>query len=857
MKRFLPWLFVLFLLFNQVIPVYAAEDTDETIDLIDTFYATTSGKDHSLNVPFNRSWFQNDARVYNHNLAKLSLGLATSAFRPSKRILREKRSADYNVRSFLDQAGFADLRSDDYDKAPSMYTVSTVMGHQTIGKGDDAFELISVGICGQGYMDEWESNLTVGTGRHPEGFYNAAHLVYDRVFGYISENHIKGKKKIWISGFSRAAAVSNITASLLSDSDFFSQESVFAYTFATPNTVRSTTPKLYENIFNICGKMDPVTNVPFADWGYSRYGITYFTPTMETDSDFWEKRVKADRVYKEISGVSYWANPDMNSQLRVLMDCMISICPDVETYTEQLQHQLISLWEKHDWVSIMQRLLEMGDNPIMDNDENRVAANILMNQISYLIMDYFSSENSFRRFNPHASVSSNFLQTHTPELYISWIFSADDPAELYTDFSEYTLIYVQGDTDISISRDHMALEKMTSGEKNLRSYHYMSVRDDKISVLVPRDRDYNISITSNSDQDVVIYEAKLQTGRHAPDETMTYTSDMKTGDVMNIGYEGGSRVLAPEGSFETSIQVKKEASETGIDLLLYVYSYPDDVTWRDIFLSFLILAVLAITTVVFIITLLSLWVRHRYKRSQGYIPKDLKFRPLPIICFFMIQQVFLTKEFFTALYEPSVELINHLKIIIGILILIIAFYGYRRKKDHFHRNIMFAVILLTGADVMMTTSIVAGACLYIAAYILLCVNFVLEDRLGILRILIWIALSAALIFGMMQMELDIGNLQYLAMAYIITGAALVVTAFTHSSRTSRGSILLFIAGILIVLNIVQESGTLMHIASAALHYIAVCMLASTGSGYILPKLYLEYVPVPEKSSAGAHEVQKV
>ena len=206
------------------------------------------------------------------------------------------------------------------------------MGHQTVGDGEDSFELIAVGICGQGYADEWESNLSVGTGKNPTGFSSVAHLVYDRVFGYISENHLKGKMKIWVSGFSRAAAVSNITASLLSDSDTFSQENVFAYTFATPMTVRDKEPKSYENIFNICGEMDPVTNIPFADWGYSRYGITFSTPAMETDSDFWTKRKKADEVYKEVTGISYWANPDISSQLRVLIDCLLHICPDVETY---------------------------------------------------------------------------------------------------------------------------------------------------------------------------------------------------------------------------------------------------------------------------------------------------------------------------------------------------------------------------------------------------------------------------------------------------------------------------------------------------------------------------------------------
>ena len=72
-----------------------------------------------MHVPFSKFWFDADARVYNHDLAKASLGLVTSAFRPNPQLTEEGFAADYNVRSFLDQAGFADLRSDDYDKIPA------------------------------------------------------------------------------------------------------------------------------------------------------------------------------------------------------------------------------------------------------------------------------------------------------------------------------------------------------------------------------------------------------------------------------------------------------------------------------------------------------------------------------------------------------------------------------------------------------------------------------------------------------------------------------------------------------------------------------------------------------------------
>ena len=854
-KRSLICCLVLALLLSQAAPVCA--EPAETIDLTDTFYVTTTGENHSMKVPFSLSWFRNDARDYNHDLAKLSLGLATSAFRASEQFDDDQGGTDNNVRSFMEQAGFTELRSDDYDKNPSMYTISTVMGHQTVSDGGESFELIAVGVCGLGYMDEWESNLSVGTGENPEGFYSAAHLVYDRVFGYISENHLKGKIKIWISGFSRAAAVSNIAASLLSDADTFSQENVFAYTFATPMTVRDTEPKSYRNIFNICGKMDPVPNVPFADWGYSRYGITYYTPTMETDSDFWEKREKADKIYEDITGISYWANADMNNQLRVLMDCLLTVCPDVETYAGSLQRYLISLWEKHDVISILSRLLEMSEDPILINDENRLEANVMMNQITYMLLDYATEGNSFRRFNRDASVGSNFLQTHTPELYVSWVFSEEDPKDLYSDSDAYTLLYVGGDSTVTLYRDQEELEQLESGDRDVGSYHYLSVRNDKISVLIPRDRNYSVSIFSNRDQTVDVFEAGCRIGRQAPEQTLKYTSDMKTGEVMNIVYEGSGGTAAPEGSLEASSQLHTEKTLTGVDLLREVYSYPDAISWRDLVILVLMTGVLLITTVLFIITLLSMWVRHRYKRDRGYIAKDVRFRPLPIICAFLILQIFLAKEFFTGLYHPYPEVVSLFKGIIGLLALVIAFYGYRRAGNHFHLMIIIAVLLLTGSDIMMTTNITAGTVLQSAAFVLLCVNFIRVDRPGWIRILIWIVISAGVICLMAKLTGQSGYQWYLEIAYIVSGAALVVSAFTYSTRSSQGSMLLFVSGILMILNTVSGNNIWVNFASAALYYIAVCTLASTGSGYIIPRIASEYESHTEKDPSATEQTQDV
>ena len=134
-------------------------------------------------------------------------------------------------------------------------------------------------------------------------------------------------------------------------------------------------------------------------------------------------------------------------------------------------------------------------------------------------------------------------------------------------------------------------------------------------------------------------------------------------------------------------------------------------------------------------------------------------------------------------------------------------------------------------------------------------NFAREDRPGIFRILVWILMSAAGTRYLMKINGDFGYLRYLAIMYVIAGCALVVTSFTHSARTSRGSFLLFLSGILIVLDIARGSRFLFHFISAGLHYIAVSTLASTGSGFRRPRMILEYTEEPEKEETQPGQTQ--
>ena len=125
-------------------------------------------------------------------------------------------------------------------------------------------------------MEEWLSNLSfTNSNEFHYGFYQAAKNVSDNLSDFIARNLKEGMSisdcKIWITGHSRGAAVANILAGRFIPGMGFKSTSIHAYTFACPNVYRGDLPN-YDYIHNYNLGGDLVARVPFAEWGYSRYG---------------------------------------------------------------------------------------------------------------------------------------------------------------------------------------------------------------------------------------------------------------------------------------------------------------------------------------------------------------------------------------------------------------------------------------------------------------------------------------------------------------------------------------------------------------------------------------------------------
>ena len=846
-KKLIVLFFSLLLILPSFLPVHASEE-EETRIIQSRFYLISKKQEGVLDVPFNVNWFRQDARNYNHDLCKLSMGLATAAFRP-KAADEDHTQADINLRRFLHDADFVDLRSDDYEKNPSMYTVSTVMGHQKVGEGDDAFELIAIGVCGQGYLDEWESNFSIGNGNVHDGFSHSAKLVFDRIFGYMGAVGIKGPVKIWISGFSRAAAISNITAARLCDTDSFDPENVFAYTFATPRTVVEPLSNEYDSIFNIVGKQDPVPSIPYEDWGYTRYGSTFYLPALENDSDFEQKRIKANEVFKNLTGLDYWYNKEANNMVRDILAYALEICPSVEVYADSLQEQVIGLWEDRSPINVMSRILAMANDPVLINEENRSEANKLLDYLLQFGLGFLDDSSFFRRWNHSASLGANVLQSHTPELYISWLFSVDSGDDLYNYSQEYAVFAMDNVTQASLSRDGKVLETLkgaigTDESERIvpENYQYMDYTGEAVVIVVPLDTHYTIQADAQAGQTVHIIHAEYVSGRQMPVVSLLYTYNLDDANTLSID-------LRPEEF--ASVELAEDIPQDRISVQhlrvpfssIVTMTLPEEtkVSWRDAAMLGIGIIVSVLALAVFVVVWFIGKVRHVHRIRMGWLPEGTKFRVLPLLCTALIFILYAIMLFDYQLFPGNEEIIVTVKAEIAVLSFLIALVGYLRRRNRLSGFVVIGIGLLGVADTITGKSLLYGTFLHITAYLVLSYAYAKEEMPGIRRIAAWVICAAIGTIIILLTRGDYGIYRLLAIIYTLAALVMVFCSLVLPRRVFAGSLFLFIAGILLVYNQVNGTTFVSHAVSLGVYYLAIATLASSNTRTIIPKLVPEMI----------------
>ncbi|MFK4568159.1 VWA domain-containing protein [Enterococcus sp. UD-01] len=235
------------------------------------------------------NYFKKSAYEYNEQLATMSLSLALSAF-GSTDVGSDYQNKSNNAKNLLKEIGFTDVKTNDwFTKKPEKDSVGAIAGKKKITENGKEYTLIALAVRGGGYESEWASNFTLGKSDYHQGFSEARDQVLQFLTKeYIEANGISGDIKLWVTGFSRAAATANLVAGKIDEGVKFTNctldlDDVFAYTFETPAGAIESKVKgnIYKNIYNIVNVNDPVPRVAPKDWGFARYGQDKVLPSRD------------------------------------------------------------------------------------------------------------------------------------------------------------------------------------------------------------------------------------------------------------------------------------------------------------------------------------------------------------------------------------------------------------------------------------------------------------------------------------------------------------------------------------------------------------------------------------------------
>ncbi|MCL2124356.1 MAG: S-layer homology domain-containing protein [Oscillospiraceae bacterium] len=339
----------------------------------------------NYNFHYSDNYFSQSSYIYNHDLARLSIGLEAASFTATgadtytiEGTQDSRVGRDANIRDTHAKMGFTHSAYFNYE-IPLSEASSKVAYSFAAKQINNKDTLIAVSIRGGGYGAEWADNFYVGDESFHVGFFLASRSVYNNLLAYIStlktSGVIIGETKIWITGYSRAAAVANLTAMRLNANMDIDPNNLFAYTFATPRTVNKnkvainnsdynsllgTNVNSDDNIHNIINPADFVPTLPLSKWGYERFGVSYTLPKyvyyisntskdMERLNEYLENTIKpVEKKYKEITGNDFPIKEPTNySGVNKVENILKKLAKDTGQYEKKLQSIIV------DFISVL------------------------------------------------------------------------------------------------------------------------------------------------------------------------------------------------------------------------------------------------------------------------------------------------------------------------------------------------------------------------------------------------------------------------------------------------------------------------------------------------------------------------
>ncbi len=329
MKKALSLALALFIVLCSIPFVSVAADSSNPLQ--EFTFSYNSGEDYTATCYYTHDYFAGSSYEYNPCLATMSLSLAMSAFGNATGSQEDYSNKSSSAKELLMNIGVPEENIDTNDwftVKPTEDSIGVISGNMPITLSTGEYTLIIVAVRGGGYEQEWASNFTIGAEGQHQGFAQARDMVAEHLKSYVDEQNITGNVKLWITGYSRAAATANLLGGAIDDGMLISEnisydlDDVYTYCFETPAgaliaDVEGKT--VYNNIFSIINPNDLVPFVAPSGLGFCRYGIDIFLPSAENSENYEELKAKMLAVYEAMpSTTDYIVDNFQMKKLNVL-----------------------------------------------------------------------------------------------------------------------------------------------------------------------------------------------------------------------------------------------------------------------------------------------------------------------------------------------------------------------------------------------------------------------------------------------------------------------------------------------------------------------------------------------------------
>ena len=264
---------------------------------------------------YSDAYFKNEE--FNLDLMRMSYNAAYSYSNVSKNGI-----LDYVFKELFTNLGYSSFYANPYYfEKTDLDNIGMLFASKKVYIKDKDYTIIASVLRGGDYYYEWAANFIVGNEGDHKGFKTASIKYIDELNKYAKSVNAKDTI-LWLSGYSRAGAVANLSASYIDNyinykntQEWLTEEykienldfdlelnNLYCYTFEAPNGALDKNTKalneVTKNIYNICNDADVVQMVLPKSFSFTKYGNVK-SYNLADDSDLLKKTNELfDNKYK-------------------------------------------------------------------------------------------------------------------------------------------------------------------------------------------------------------------------------------------------------------------------------------------------------------------------------------------------------------------------------------------------------------------------------------------------------------------------------------------------------------------------------------------------------------------------------